>query len=119
MFVVLLFIVACAVSSNETNDFKNAKILENEYKKEFPNYYFKYSTSNGISQEETGQMVRSENGEEIFVVNGVYSFIGADNKLYTHRFIAIDKGYREIDQSNSRNRISSSAITSLQGGGLG
>ncbi|KAF5298355.1 hypothetical protein FQR65_LT01133 [Abscondita terminalis] len=118
MFVVLLFIVACVVSSNETNDFKNAKILENEYKEEFPNYYFKNKALNGFSRVESGQFELTETGDVMFVVRGVYTFRDADGNLHTRRYLSDYNGFKEIEPK-IQSRLGSSAITTLQGGGLG
>ncbi|KAK4880475.1 hypothetical protein RN001_008621 [Aquatica leii] len=127
--MIAVYLVLTLISgslSDKIDDSKNAKVLEYENEIKYPNYYFIYKTSNGITREEEGEITRSETGKETLVVRGFYSFIGPDNFLYFRQYIADDKGYREkssvdktILSTLSTKRINTPAIASLQGGGFG
>ncbi|KAF5298354.1 hypothetical protein FQR65_LT01132 [Abscondita terminalis] len=103
--VVYLFIVfICVVLSNETDDVEE----------DGSNFSIKY-TSNGFTREETGKMMVSVTGDEVFVITGYYSYIGPNGKLNVRHYTCDDEGCREF----SLRRINTNAIISLQGGGLG
>lgn len=57
-------------------------------------FCFSYETSNGISQQETGQLTNPGQENESIAVRGQFSYTGADGILYTVTYIADDKGFR-------------------------
>ncbi|XP_060519096.1 endocuticle structural glycoprotein SgAbd-5-like [Cylas formicarius] len=90
-------------------------------------YNFRYETSNGITHNERGIV-----GDNTITVKGEYSYQIDENTIITVSYIADENGYRPIirysDAQRPRNaitgiilkpRISTSALASLTGGGLG
>ncbi|KAF5298358.1 hypothetical protein FQR65_LT01136 [Abscondita terminalis] len=107
--VIYLFLIfTYAVSSNETEKLND----------ETGNYFLKYKALNGFSREESGQFELTETGDIMFVVRGVYTFRDADGNLHTRRYVSDNNGFKEIEPK-IQSRLGSSAITTLQGGGLG
>ncbi|KAK5646568.1 hypothetical protein RI129_005032 [Pyrocoelia pectoralis] len=114
------------------DDPKNARIISYENENHDPKkYHFKYETSDGIFREEYGEIVTVDN-KEILTVRGKYSYIGTNNVLYVVSYTADEKGYRaeKVEQLLSTPGfappvgptavfISSNAIKTLQGGGIG
>ncbi|CRK95980.1 CLUMA_CG009421, isoform A [Clunio marinus] len=59
-------------------------------------YRFSYTTADGQTREELGYFRDNEDGEKIWIVEGFYSYEGADGKPYRVQYIADDKGYRIV-----------------------
>lgn len=58
-------------------------------------FIYRSQTSNGISQSESGQLQQARSAEEspAYVVQGEYSYIGADGQTYTVRYTADASGF--------------------------
>lgn len=57
------------------------------------NYFFRYETSNGISQQESGQLQNAGQENESIAVRGQFSYT-LDGVTYTVTYIADDQGFR-------------------------
>ncbi|KAJ8947401.1 hypothetical protein NQ314_008609, partial [Rhamnusium bicolor] len=105
-----------------------------------------YSTSNGQERDESGHL-NKKGANIVLVIQGVYSYTGSDNKLRRVSYQADERGFHphiEIISDSSKSpslttesnivtmapptsidlnvpvlRIASSAIATLNGGGLG
>lgn len=53
-----------------------------------------FETSNGIAQQESGQLVNPGQENESIAVRGQYSYTGADGVVYTITYIADDNGFQ-------------------------
>lgn len=58
-------------------------------------YYYSYETSNGLSREETGEVVNVGTENEHIVVRGSYSYIDADGNMQEISYTADENGYQE------------------------
>lgn len=54
----------------------------------------RYETSNGISQQETGELVNPGQENESIAVRGTFSYTGLDGVTYTVTYVADDNGFR-------------------------
>lgn len=63
------------------------KNLQNNYL-----YLFSYETSDGTKRAETGTLTLV-NGVQVLIVEGWYSYIGADGREYTVNFISNQNGF--------------------------
>lgn len=57
-------------------------------------FFLRYETSNGISQQETGEIVNAGQESESIAVRGQYSFTGLDGVTYTVTYVADGDGFR-------------------------
>lgn len=55
---------------------------------------FSYETSNGISQQEQGEIVNVGTEHEAVVVRGSYQYVGPDGVTYTVTYIADENGFQ-------------------------
>lgn len=53
-----------------------------------------FETSNGISQQESGQLNNAGTENESIAVRGQFSFTGADGVVYTVTYIADENGFQ-------------------------
>lgn len=53
-----------------------------------------YETSNGISQQEQGQLQNAGSENESISVRGQFSYTGADGVVYTVTYIADENGFQ-------------------------
>lgn len=56
-------------------------------------YYYSYKTSNGLTREETGEVVNLGKDDEHIVVRGVYSYIDTDGVIQSVSYTADENGY--------------------------
>lgn len=56
--------------------------------------YFSFETSDGISQQEQGQLVNQGSENEAISVRGSYSYTGPDGVVYTVTYIADENGFQ-------------------------
>lgn len=54
----------------------------------------RYETSNGISQQESGELVNPGQENESIAVRGQFSYTGQDGVTYTVTYVADDNGFR-------------------------
>lgn len=57
-------------------------------------YFLSYQTSDGVSREEKAELKNAGTENETLVVQGSYSYVGADGVTYTVSYIADENGYR-------------------------
>lgn len=55
---------------------------------------FRYQTSNGIAQQESGQLQRAGSPDEAIAVRGQYSYTGPDGVQYVINYVADENGYQ-------------------------
>ncbi|KAL3283225.1 hypothetical protein HHI36_006373 [Cryptolaemus montrouzieri] len=90
----------------------NAQILTYDYKALDDGYSFEYTTSNGITRQETGHLKVVTNPDtrepdEIMDVEGFYSYTGDDGKLYQVTYHADENGFvPQVSTSASNNVVS-------------
>ncbi|CAG9858881.1 unnamed protein product [Phyllotreta striolata] len=114
--IIVLFVNTDAQRKAES------KILKFENSVKEDGYDFNYKTSDGISRRENGFFSDKERG--ILNVAGMYSYKLPNGIPVTVTFLANENGYRPIVSIGRKHPektsfISSSAIASLTGGGLG
>lgn len=54
----------------------------------------RYETENGILAEETGQIEKTESGDDVIRTFGFYQYIGDDNKQYRVDYVADKNGFQ-------------------------
>lgn len=54
----------------------------------------RYETENGILAEETGQIEKTETGDDVIRTIGFYQYIGDDNKQYRVDYVADQNGFQ-------------------------
>ncbi|XP_018574441.1 flexible cuticle protein 12-like [Anoplophora glabripennis] len=88
-------------------------------------FSYNVDTSNGIHQEAQGVLKNAGTPEESLDVKGSYSYVGDDGQTYSVEYTANEDGFQPAgahlppSAGVKKLGIPSSAIASLQGGGLG
>ncbi|CAH0558109.1 unnamed protein product [Brassicogethes aeneus] len=122
LITVLIYLCQCRPLDSDAD----AKIVKYENDVRPDGYKFEYQDSNGLTRQESGGF-KTVNNEKIWVVSGAYSYIDPLGHLQHVEYIADEKGYRMKKFSKGTVKpipefhsfISSAAIASLNGGGLG
>ncbi|XP_044738498.1 endocuticle structural glycoprotein ABD-5-like [Chrysoperla carnea] len=97
MKLVIAFTVACvavALARPQGPQDKDAVIVQQRSDNGLTKYDFGYETSNGISQEEQGEVKEISPEEGLLRVVGKYSYTGPDGVLYTVTYIADENGFQ-------------------------
>lgn len=55
---------------------------------------FRYETSNGISQQEQGQLINAGTDNEAIAVRGQFQYTGPDGVTYTVTYVADENGFQ-------------------------
>lgn len=55
---------------------------------------YRFETSNGISQQEQGQLTNAGSENEAIAVRGSFSYTGADGVVYSVTYIADENGFQ-------------------------
>ncbi|CAG5052560.1 unnamed protein product [Parnassius apollo] len=94
LFIVAALFVVAAVAAPVNPD-ADAQILrfDNENIGVGP-YGFAFETSNGIAQNEQGELKNAGTENEAMEVRGQYSYRGDDNVVYTVTYIANENGFQ-------------------------
>ncbi|CAG9560424.1 unnamed protein product [Danaus chrysippus] len=93
-FYLLLSIIVITAYGAPTDE-SRATILTYEYNNDGSGKYnFRYSTSNGISRQETGTLVNEGLTNEHIEVRGSYSYIQPDGRLETVEYTADENGFK-------------------------
>ncbi|XP_023945186.1 flexible cuticle protein 12-like [Bicyclus anynana] len=91
--VFALFVAAVAAAPQLTAD-GAAEIIELESDNiGVDGYAYKYKTSNGIQQDESGQLTDVGTENEGISVRGQYSYVGNDGLTYTVTYTAGKEGF--------------------------
>ncbi|XP_061377853.1 endocuticle structural glycoprotein SgAbd-5-like [Danaus plexippus] len=91
----LLFGIIVTTAYSAPTDESQATILTYEYNNDGSgNYNFRYTTSNGISRQETGTLVNEGLTNEHIEVRGSYSYIQPDGRLETVEYTADENGFK-------------------------
>ncbi|XP_031640898.1 endocuticle structural glycoprotein SgAbd-1 [Contarinia nasturtii] len=69
------------------------KILRQEQEEDENGYRYLYETENGIVAEESGQIEKTETGQDAIRATGFYQYIGDDGKLYRVDYTADANGF--------------------------
>lgn len=59
-------------------------------------YHYSYEQSDGQKKEETGELQNQGTDDEIIVVRGSFSFMGADGKTYRVEYTADADGFHPV-----------------------
>ncbi|KAI5633477.1 insect cuticle protein domain-containing protein [Phthorimaea operculella] len=93
-FIVFALIVAAAVAAPAGPD-ADAQVLRYESDNiGVDGYKFAVETSNGISQQEQGQLVNAGSENEAIAVRGQYSYTGPDGVVYSVTYVADENGFQ-------------------------
>ncbi|XP_044752641.1 flexible cuticle protein 12-like [Coccinella septempunctata] len=112
MFKFLLLTVfsttVLAVYLPNIKDEANSQIISYDYRVLDDGYTFEYTTSNGITRQETGHIKvvtdpDTRELDEIMDVEGLYSYTGDDGKFYRVTYTSNENGYvPQVSTSASR-----------------
>ncbi|KAG7307720.1 Flexible cuticle protein 12 [Plutella xylostella] len=92
-FVVALLVAAAAAApANPDADAQIVRYDSDNIGVDGFNYAFE--TSNGIRQEEQGQLVNAGTENEAIAVRGSYSYTGPDGVVYTVTYVADQNGFQ-------------------------
>ncbi|KAG5865660.1 hypothetical protein JTB14_022804 [Gonioctena quinquepunctata] len=76
------------------DDPKSARILKYDFDNEGTGFYrYSFDTSDGISKQETGELVNAGRKDESVKVSGSFSYPGPDGIMYEVRYTADDQGF--------------------------
>ncbi|VEN33843.1 unnamed protein product [Callosobruchus maculatus] len=93
--IALAALVAVAVAAPQSQADKDAVVLKYDSDNiGIDGYNFSFETSNGISQQETGQLNNAGSENEAIAVRGSYTFTGPDGVVYTITYIADENGFQ-------------------------
>ncbi|XP_045472428.1 cuticle protein CP14.6-like [Harmonia axyridis] len=108
---VLLSVFSTAVLAAYLPNIKdeaNSQIITYDYRVLDDGYSFEYTTSNGITRQETGHIKvvtdpETRQPDEIMDVEGLYSYTGDDGKFYQVTYHSDENGYvPQVSTSASR-----------------
>ncbi|XP_049869660.1 flexible cuticle protein 12-like [Pectinophora gossypiella] len=93
-FIVLALFVAAAVAAPAGPD-ADAKIVRYDSDNiGVDGYNYAVETSNGISQQEQGQLTNPGTENEAISVRGQFSYTGPDGQQYTVTYVADENGFQ-------------------------
>lgn len=92
-------------------------------------FIFRYETSNGIHQEQTGEFLNPGSDQEMLVVRGYYSYLRDDGKIEEVHYVADQHGFQPFISTSgavptlppniTNIAAAPAALASLAGGGIG
>ncbi|XP_058818243.1 endocuticle structural glycoprotein ABD-5-like [Topomyia yanbarensis] len=97
MRAVLLYLVSwtllCEAAPAVENSDSQLKVVQetNNYKTD--EFNWEYELSDGRQVRQNAYVKKLENGSEVLVINGFYSYIGPDGVKYTVSYYADETGY--------------------------
>ncbi|CAG9858254.1 unnamed protein product [Phyllotreta striolata] len=95
LILVLTAVIAVALAAPQAAD-KDAQITKyNSDNSGIDGYNFDFETSNGISQQETGQLTNQGTENEIMKVTGSYTFTW-QGVTYTVTYTADENGFQPV-----------------------
>ncbi|KAL3283223.1 hypothetical protein HHI36_006371 [Cryptolaemus montrouzieri] len=95
MILVLCAIMAIAYAAPQGQADKDAVVTRYDSDNiGIDGYNFAYETSNGISQQEQGQLQNPGTENESISVRGQYSYVGIDGRTYTVIYVADENGFQ-------------------------
>ncbi|KOB72624.1 Larvae cuticle protein [Operophtera brumata] len=94
-FIVLALFVAAAVAAPPSDIDRDAQVLryDNDNIGVGP-FSWAYQTSNGISQQEQGELKNAGTENEAIEVRGQFSYTGPDGVVYSVSYIANEGGFQ-------------------------
>ncbi|KAF9798838.1 hypothetical protein SFRURICE_020402 [Spodoptera frugiperda] len=119
MFKMNRIIIACAVLSVAAAavlpEDAQAQIVEYVYKNDGTgNYNFRFETSNGISREETGEVINPGQEDQYIKVYGLYSYKDTNGEVVNVIYGADKDGYH-IESGEEPISLPPAAVASLLG----
>ncbi|CAB3222788.1 unnamed protein product [Arctia plantaginis] len=93
LFIVFALFVAAAVAAPAGPD-ADAQILRYESDNKIDGHTYAVETSNGIAQQEEGQLRNAGTENEIYAVRGQFSYTGPDGVVYLINYIADENGFQ-------------------------
>ncbi|XP_059052933.1 flexible cuticle protein 12-like [Achroia grisella] len=95
-FIVLAVLVAAAVAAPAAGGpDSTAQILRYDSNNiGVDGYSYGFETSNGISQQEEGQLVNAGSENAAIAVRGQFSYTGPDGQQYTVTYVADENGFQ-------------------------
>ncbi|CAH0702666.1 unnamed protein product [Spodoptera exigua] len=93
-FIVLALFVAAAVAAPANPDADAVVVRYDSDNIGVDGYNYNVQTSNGISQQEQGQLKNAGSENEAIEVRGQYSYTGPDGVVYTITYIANELGFQ-------------------------
>ncbi|XP_030746750.1 flexible cuticle protein 12-like [Sitophilus oryzae] len=95
MKVVAVFVAIVAVTLAAPGADQEATILRSEFDNiGVDGYKYAVETSNGIAQEEQGNLANPGTENEAIQVRGSYSYTGPDGVVYTVNYVADENGFQ-------------------------
>ncbi|XP_063377519.1 flexible cuticle protein 12-like [Cydia fagiglandana] len=94
-FIVFALIVAAVAAAPQRGPDADAQILRSDLNNiGVDGYQYVLETSNGIKQEEQGQLQNVGTENEAIQVRGQFSYLGPDGVTYTVTYVADENGFQ-------------------------
>ncbi|XP_063376953.1 cuticle protein CP14.6-like [Cydia fagiglandana] len=93
-FIVFALIVAAVAAAPQRSPDADAQVLRYDAENNVDSYQYAVETSNGISQQEQGQLQNAGSENEAISVRGSFSYTGPDGVVYTVTYIADENGFQ-------------------------
>ncbi|XP_061711551.1 flexible cuticle protein 12-like [Cydia pomonella] len=94
-FIVFTLIVAAVAAAPQRGPDADAQVLRSELNNiGVDGYQYAVETSNGIKQEEQGQLQNVGTENEAIQVRGQFSYVGQDGVTYTVTYVADENGFQ-------------------------
>ncbi|XP_063619216.1 cuticle protein CP14.6-like [Cydia splendana] len=94
-FIVFALIVAAVAAAPQRSPDADAQVLRYDAENNgIDSYQYAVETSNGISQQEQGQLQNAGSENEAISVRGSFSYTGPDGVVYTVTYIADENGFQ-------------------------
>ncbi|XP_013187361.1 flexible cuticle protein 12 [Amyelois transitella] len=94
-FFVVAMLVAAALAAPQRGPDADAQVLRYESDNiGVDGYNYGFETSNGISQQEQGQLKNAGSENEAISVRGQYSYTGPDGVVYSVTYVADENGFQ-------------------------
>ncbi|XP_063532763.1 flexible cuticle protein 12-like isoform X2 [Cydia strobilella] len=94
-FIVFALIVAAVAAAPQRSADADAQILRSDLSNiGVDSYQYVVETSNGIKQEEQGQLQNVGTDNEAIQVRGQFSYVGQDGVTYSVTYVADENGFQ-------------------------
>ncbi|XP_066139267.1 flexible cuticle protein 12-like [Euwallacea fornicatus] len=93
--ITFLALIAVAFAAPQTNQDAEAQVLRYDSDNiGIDKYSYGFETSNGISQQEEGELTNPGSENESIAVRGSFQYTGPDGVVYQVNYVADDNGFQ-------------------------
>ncbi|XP_064292106.1 endocuticle structural glycoprotein SgAbd-5-like [Plodia interpunctella] len=114
--LLLAGLIALAAAAPQAQSPQDVQILRYDINNSgLDSHDFAFELSDGTKHEERGELRNAGSENEIYAVQGQYSWVGPDGVTYTVTYIADENGFQPTIQQTPGGAVPEAVITALQG----